>query len=322
MDLYQLNALEIIKLLKSKEISSLDCLSSLQKRISSVNKKVNALVTLCFERAEVNAKKLIERDIKDRGILQGLPVPIKDLTDVSGVRCTSGSPIFKERIAENSDILVKNIESKGGIIYAMTNTPEFGAGANTFNEVFGYTLNPWDTRKSAAGSSGGAAVALSTGMAWVAHGSDMGGSLRNPASFCSVVGMRPSPGRIASTPSGILDGTLGVNGPMARNVLDLAFFLDAMSGENSRDPLSQIKPDESYLSYAKSSKQPKRIAISRDLGLPPVDPEIQNVILDVGKKFSTLLENSETHVINGCGHMIMIEKAFEMREKILKFLNS
>jgi len=330
MDLYQLNTLDIIKLLKAKEISPLDCLSSLQKRISNVNKIVNALVTLCFERAELNAKKIMERDIKDRGMLQGLPVPIKDLTDVSGVRCTSGSPIYKDRIAENSDILVKNIESKGGIIYAMTNTPEFGAGANTFNEVFGYTLNPWDITKSAAGSSGGAAVALSTGMAWVAHGSDMGGSLRNPASFCSVVGMRPSPGRVASTPSGILDGTLGVNGPMARNVLDLAFFLDAMSGENYRDPVSQIKPDESYLSYAKLNNKPKKIAISKDLGLPPVDPEIQNVVLDVGKtleKHGLIVEEAHpdlkeapvtSKILRSLAFYVNLKSQYKNNKKLLK----
>ena len=153
----------------------------------------------------------MQKKIDDRGLLSGMPVTIKDLNDVSGVRCTSGSPIFKDRVAEKSDILVENIEEKGGIVYAMSNTPEFGAGANTFNEVFGQTLNPWNIRKSVAGSSGGAAAALATGMAWLAHGSDFGGSLRNPASFCSVVGMRPSPGRVASNPSGILSQTLGVN---------------------------------------------------------------------------------------------------------------
>ena len=126
-------------------------------------------------------------------------MPIKDLTEVEGVRTTQGSPIFKDNVPANSDILVEHLESNGGVIYAKSNTPEFGAGANTFNEVFGPTLNPWDTSRSAAGSSGGAAVALATGMAWLAHGSDMGGSLRNPASFCGIVGLRPSIGRVAHT---------------------------------------------------------------------------------------------------------------------------
>ena len=153
------------------------------------------------------------------------------------MRSTQGSPIFKDRIPEKSDILVEHLEAEGGIVYAMSNTPEFGAGANTFNEVFGATRNPWNTSRSAAGSSGGAAVALATGTAWLAHGSDMGGSLRNPASFNGVVGFRPSVGRVAHTPDGALDQNLSQQGPMARNVEDVALLLDAMVGEDPRDPL-------------------------------------------------------------------------------------
>jgi amidase len=165
-------------------------------------------------------------------------VPIKDLTDVAGVRTTYGSPIFADFVPEASDILVTKIEAEGGLIYAKSNTPEFGAGGNTFNEVFGVTLNPWNTRLSAAGSSGGAAVALATGTAWVAQGSDLGGSLRNPASFCGVVGLRPSPGRVASGPGAKIDRLLSVAGPMGRSVEDTALLLDAMTGENPGDPLS------------------------------------------------------------------------------------
>jgi amidase len=154
------------------------------------------------------------------------------------VRSTQGSPIFADRVPKHSDILVEHIEANGGIVYAMSNTPEFGAGANTFNEVFGATLNPWNTSRSAAGSSGGAAVSLATGMAWIAHGSDQGGSLRNPASFCGVTGIRPSIGRVARSPGAKIDRTMSVQGPMARNVMDLALGLDAMSGEHPRDPLS------------------------------------------------------------------------------------
>ncbi len=160
------------------------------------------------------------------------------------------------------------------MIYAKSNTPEFGAGANTFNEVFGATRNPWDTSRSAAGSSGGAAVALATGMAWLAHGSDMGGSLRNPASFCGIVGMRPSIGRVAHTPVAAIDRNLGVQGPMARNVEDLALLLDAMSGEHPADPLSLPVLPKSFLSAARSGSKPKRVAYSPDLGITPVDPEV------------------------------------------------
>src|SRR4029453_2552698 len=150
--------------------------------------------------------------------------------------------------------------------------PEFGARANTFNEVFGPTRNPWDTSRSAAGSSGGAAAALATGTAWLAHGSDMGGSLRDPASLlCGVVALRPSIGRVAHTLEAAIDRNLGVQGPMARNVEDLALLLDAMSGESPGDPLSLPKLPTSFLSAVRAGGKPKRIAWSRDLGITPVD---------------------------------------------------
>jgi amidase len=203
---------------------------------------------------------------------------------VAGVRCTQGSPIYRNRIAETSDLLVTHLEGKGGVIYAMSNTPEFGAGAHTFNEVFGITRNPWNTRLSASGSSGGAAVALATGMAWVAHGSDLGGSLRNPASFCGVVGMRPSPGRVAASVFSKIDSTLGVEGPMARNVEDLALLFDAMVGEEPADPLSLPSDGTSYLKAARSGWRPKRVAVSRDLGLPPVAPRVAELVLAAARK--------------------------------------
>ena len=184
-------------------------------------------------------------------VWQGLPVPIKDLTDVAGVRTTYGSPIFADFVPEASDILVTTIEAEGGLIYAKSNTPEFGAGGNTFNEVFGATLNPWNTELSAAGSSGGAAAALATGTAWVAQGSDLAGSLRNPASFCGVVGLRPSPGRVASNPGAKIDRLLSVKGPMGRTVEDTALLLDAMTGESPGDPLS-LPRTESFLAAARS----------------------------------------------------------------------
>src|SRR5438477_410079 len=149
---------------------------------------------------------------------------------------TAREPNARTQIPEKSDVLVEHLEAEGGIVYAMSNTPEFGAGANTFNEVFGKTRNPWNTARSAAGSSGGAAVALATGMAWLAHGSDMGGSLRNPASFNGIVGLRPSIGRVARSVKGTIDMNLSQQGPMARNVEDVALLLDAMSGEHPADP--------------------------------------------------------------------------------------
>ncbi len=283
-ELIRATAHEIVDRLRRGAISPLDCLEALEQRIVAVNPAVNALVTLCFDRARLHADAMMQKPLHERGLLAGLPLPIKDLTDVEGVRSTQGSRIFADRIAPTSDILVKHLEAEGGVIYAMSNTPEFGAGAQTFNDVFGITRNPWNTALTPSGSSGGAAVALATGMAWLAHGSDMGGSLRNPASFCGVVGMRPSPGRVAATVHGKIDGTLGLEGPMARNVTDLALLLDAMSGFESGDPLSLPKDKHSFLSVMGNHWKPRRVAFSRDLGITPVDPEVADMIEAAARK--------------------------------------
>ena len=279
-------ACAIVDKLNSGEVTPLDLLDVLEQRIAEVDGKVNALPTLCFDRARTHAKELMKKPAGERGLLAGMPVPIKDLTNVEGVLTTQGSPIYKDNVPARSDILVEHLENNGGVIYAKSNTPEFGAGANTFNEVFGATRNPWDTSRSAAGSSGGAAVALATGMAWLAHGSDMGGSLRNPASFCGIVGMRPSIGRVAHTPAAAIDRNLGVQGPMARNVEDLALLLDAMSGEHPADPLSLPLLPNSFLSAARSGSKPKRIAYSPDLGITPVDPEVAAITRKAAQRFA------------------------------------
>jgi amidase len=295
-DLISKSATDVVQLLRCGDVSPLDLLDALEARIAVVNPQVNALPTLCFDRARTNAQKLMSRDVRSRGLLAGLPVAIKDLIEVKGVRTTRGSPIFENHVPGNSDILVETLEDNGAIIYAKTNTPEFGAGANTFNEVFGYTRNPWNTSLSAAGSSGGSAVALATGMAWLAHGSDMGGSLRNPASFCGIVGLRPSPGRIAATPGFHIDETLSVEGPMARNVADLALFLDAMSGEHPGDPLSIPAPIVSFQQGLRTPDKPRRIAYSKDLGITPVDPEVARLTLKAARQFEHLgVEVEEAH---------------------------
>ncbi|HZR87563.1 MAG TPA: amidase family protein [Bradyrhizobium sp.] len=287
-DLIRDSACHVVGKLGKGEVTPLDLLDVLEQRIAEVDGKVNALPILCFDRARDHAKTLMKKPAGERGLLAGLPVPIKDLTNVSGVRSTQGSPIFKDHVPERSDIMVERLEDNGAVIYAKSNTPEFGAGANTFNEVFGPTLNPWDTSRSAAGSSGGAAVALATGTAWLAHGSDMGGSLRNPASFCGVVGLRPSIGRVAHTPKFKIDRTLGVQGPMARNVEDLALLLDAMSGEHPADPLSLPALPTSFLSAARSGARPRRIAYSPDLGITPVDPEVAAITRKAAERFAEL----------------------------------
>ncbi len=288
MDLIAEPACSLVARLRGGDLSSLDLLDAVEARVAMVDGVVNALPTLCFERARDHARALEAKPVAERGVLCGLPVAIKDLSDVAGVRSTHGSPVFAKAVPEKSAHVVERVEASGGIIYAKSNTPEFGAGANTFNEVFGATLNPWDTRLSAAGSSGGSAVALATGMAWMAHGSDMGGSLRNPASFNGIVGLRPSPGRVPAGPSANPYATLGVEGPMARNVDDLALFLDALCGFDAREPLSLEAPSMSFAQTAARREKPLRIAFSADLGITPVDAEIAEICQRAALQFEAL----------------------------------
>lgn len=283
-----LSATAVVDLLDRGEVTPHDCLDALEARIPRVEPAVNALPTLCFERARKAADKVMALPPAGRGLLRGLPVAIKDLTEVAGVRTTYGSPIFADFVPEVSDPLVERLEREGGVVYAKTNTPEFGAGANTFNEVFGITRNPYDTRLSAAGSSGGSAAALATGTAWLAHGSDLGGSLRNPASFCGIVGLRPTPGRVATDPGVEIDRRLPVEGPMARTVEDVALFLDALSGDDVRDPVSLPKPAASFLSECRSGWRPARVAYTKDFGITPVDPEVAAITEAAARRFAGL----------------------------------
>ncbi len=288
MDLISQTARALVKRLCTGEVSSLDLLDALEGRIAAVDGRVNALPTRCFERAIDHARALEAKPVAERGVLCGLPVAIKDLSDVAGVRSTHGSPIFAEAVPATSAHVVERVEASGGIVYAKSNTPEFGAGGNTFNEVFGATLNPWDTRLSAAGSSGGSAVALATGMAWLAQGSDMGGSLRNPASFNGIVGLRPSPGRVPGGPSANPYATLGVEGPMARDVDDLALFLDALSGFDGREPLSLEAPPVSFAEAAAQREKPLRVAFSADLGITPIDPQVAEICQRAAAQFERI----------------------------------
>lgn len=285
-ELLQATACDLVRRLRDNELRPHDLLDVLETRIAQVDGKVNALPTLCFDRARSAADALVRRPAAERGVLAGLPVPIKDLTAVAGVLTTQGSPIFRDHVPQTSDILVERLETNGALVYAKSNTPEFGAGANTFNEVFGATRNPWNLTRSAAGSSGGAAAALASGTAWVAHGSDMGGSLRNPASFCGVVGLRPSVGRVAHTPEFKIDRSLSVQGPMARNVEDCALLLDAMVGESAADPLSLGTPPTSFLAAARSGRKPRKVAYSPDLGITPIDPEVAAITRKAAEAFA------------------------------------
>src|SRR5829696_362026 len=219
-ELWRLSAVEAVSLLKKKEISPLDLIEASARRIAEVEPAVNALPTLCLDRARDHAKRIMQSSAceasGEAGWLAGLPVSIKDLTDVAGVRTTYGSPLFANHVPAKSHPLVERIERKGGVVVAKSNTPEFGAGGSTFNEVFGRTRNPWNTSLTCGGSTGGGAVALATGEVWLAHGSDHGGSLRRPGTYCSVVGLRPSPGRVTRNTVGNMWSALSVQGPMAR----------------------------------------------------------------------------------------------------------
>jgi amidase len=275
-DLVRLSAREVVRLLKAREISPLDVIDAALARIAAVEPSINALPTLCAERARAAAERIMAEATTARahpGWLGGLPIAVKDLSDVEGVRTTFGSPIYADNVSRQTDVTVELLERRGAVVLAKSNTPEFGAGANTFNEVFGKTRNPWNTALTAGGSSGGAAAALAAGEVWLATGSDLGGSLRTPAAFCSVVGLRPSPGRVARSAANPFD-TLSVAGPMARDVADLALFLDAMVGRHPKDPLAWEAPDSPFQRAAASKALPQRVAFSPDLGFLPVEPEI------------------------------------------------
>jgi amidase len=285
-DLWRMSACAAVELLRCGKVSPIELIDAALARIDAVNPKVNALVTLGEARARAQAERMMEAPLAARGMLCGLPIAVKDLNDVAGLRTTYGSPIYRDNVPKRSDIMVETLEANGAIPLAMSNTPEFGAGANTFNEVFGETLNPWDTRLNAAGSSGGSAVALATGQVWLATGSDLGGSLRTPASFNSVVGLRPSPGRVAAGPGEQRFDLLSVNGPMARNVEDVALMLDAMVGWSIEDPISLAKPEEPFLTAARRREKPRRVALCLTPAGLPIEPEVIAVVRAAADKLA------------------------------------
>ena len=275
-------AREIVDLLKRREVSPAELLDATYDRIAAVEPAVNAMPTRCEPRARASLASLTaleEESGKSPGWLAGLPIGIKDLTAVSGVRTTWGNVALKDFVPEETDTLVQKLESRGGVVVGKTNTPEFGAGGNTFNEVFGYTCNPWDTRKNAGGSSGGAATSLATGEVWLSHGSDLAGSLRTPAAYCGVVGLRPTPGRAGGGPAVTAFQMEATSGPMARDVEDTALFLDAMTGFDPREPLSLEAPSKPFQEAVARSDGKVRIAFSPDQnGFAPVEREIRDVL--------------------------------------------
>jgi amidase len=279
-DLCRTSATELLRRMRSKEVSARDVMEAHLARIEQANPRLNAIVTLRGEEALAAARRADEAHARGDalGPLHGLPVAHKDSFLTRGMRTTFGSPIFAEFIPDQNSIVVERQRRAGAITVGKTNMPEFGAGSQTFNTVFGATRNPYDPAKTCGGSSGGAAVALATGMVALADGSDLGGSLRNPASFCNVVGLRPSVGRVPQWPSQDAWGTLAVAGPMARTVADVALFLSVLAGPDARDPVSLDERGEGFRAPLERDFAGTRVAWSANLGGLPVEPAVTAVL--------------------------------------------
>lgn len=285
-----LPAYELARRVRQRELSALELMQAHLARIAQLNPTVNAIVTLVAEQAIAGAQAADAALARNEAVgpLHGLPVAHKDLFPTRGIRTTWGSPIYREHLPDHDAIIVERLRAAGAITIGKTNTPEFGAGSQTFNPVFGATLNPYDLSKTCGGSSGGAAVALACGMVALADGSDMGGSLRNPASFCNIVGLRPAPGRVPIWPSEAPWSTLSVHGPMARTVQDVALMLSAIAGPDSRSPISIDVPGACFRQPLERDFTGVRLAWSPDLGGLPVDPQVAMVIATARPVFAAL----------------------------------
>ena len=283
-----MSATELATRIRKKQISAREVMAAHLAHIDRVNPKVNAIVTLVAERAMADAARADEIIARRGpvGTLHGLPVAHKDLVDTAGIRTTRGSLFYRDHVPTKDALIVTRMRAAGAITVGKTNTPELGAGSQTFNAVFGATRNPYDTTRTCGGSSGGAAVALATGMVPIADGSDTGGSLRNPAAFCNVVGLRPSPGRVPrEAPSW---SPLAVSGPMARTVSDVALFLSVLAGLDERSPLSIAETGARFAAPLGRSFKGARVAWWRGLGGIPFEPEIRLAIDPHRRTFETL----------------------------------
>jgi amidase len=284
------STIEMARMIRAKKLSAREALAAHLKQIERVNPKVNAIVTLVPEMAADAAAKADEMQAHKEtlGPLHGLPVAHKDLLETRGIRTTFGSPLFKDYVPAEDDIVVERMRRAGAIIIGKTNTPEFGAGSQTFNKVFGATRNPYDLTKTCGGSSGGAAVSLACGLAPMVSGSDTGGSLRNPAAFCNVVGFRPSVGRVPNPKAAFAWSTLSTSGCLGRSVADLAYVLSTIAGPDPRAPLSINEPGEIFARPLERSFKGVRVAWFKDLGGVPFDPRVRAVVDGHQKTFESL----------------------------------
>lgn len=283
-------ARELAAMLRAKKISARELLEKHIAQIERINPKVNAIVTLVPDLAMEQARRADEALTKGApvGPLHGLPVAHKDLHETKGIRTTFGSPIFKDNVPAQDAIIVERMRKAGAVTLGKTNTPEFGAGSQTFNPVFGRTHNPYDLTKTCGGSSGGAAVALACGMVALADGSDMGGSLRNPAAFCNIVGFRTAPGRVPVSNPGNAWSPLSVAGPMGRSVSDVAFFLSAIAGPDARSPISLNESGARFAGNLERQFKGARVAWFKDLGGVPFDPRVRDAVNAQRKTFESL----------------------------------
>src|SRR5271165_728278 len=285
-----LSTVEMARLIRTKQLSAREALAEHLKHIERVNPKVNAIVTLVPEMAAAAAAKADERQARGEtlGPLHGLPAAHKDLVETRGIRTTFGSLLYKDYIPAEDDLVVERMHRAGAITIGKTNTPEFGAGSQTFNQVFGATHNPYDLTKTCGGSSGGAAVALACGLVPVADGSDTGGSLRNPAAFCNVVGFRPSIGRVPNPKAAFAWSTLSTSGCLGRSVADLALVLSTIAGPDPRCPLSIHEPGELFAGPLERNFKGVRVSWFKDLGGVPFDPRVRAVVDAQRKTFESL----------------------------------
>ena len=275
-----MSAIEMARLIRTKKLSAREALAEHLKQIERVNPRVNAIVTLVPEMAAKSAAAADEMQARGAklGPLHGLPVAHKDLRETRGIRTTFGSPLYRDYIPTQNDLIIDRLQGAGAITLGKTNTPEFGSGSQTFNTVFGATRNPWDLTKTCGGSSGGAAVALSCGLVPVADGSDTGGSLRNPAAFCSVAGFRPTVGRVPDPKAGFAWSTLSTAGCLGRSIADLAFVLSTIAGPDPRSPLSIDEPGALFARPLARSFKEVRVAWFKDLGGIPFDARVRAVV--------------------------------------------
>jgi amidase len=275
-----MEARELAQRIRHKDVSCVEVMEAHLAQIAQVNPTINAIVTLLPEAGLAQARAADEATARGAplGVLHGLPIAHKDLVPTQGIRTTRGSRIYADDVPDEDGLIVQRLKQAGAITIGKTNTPEFGAGSQTFNEVFGATVNPYDPTKTCGGSSGGAAAALASGMLPIADGSDTGGSLRNPASFCNVVGFRTSPGRVPVYPTQLAWWNISVQGPMARTVSDTALLLSAMAGPDRRSPIAIAEPGERFLEPLERHFKGVRLAWSPDLGGLPLDTRVRTVL--------------------------------------------